>query len=152
MILMFESFVEKLHELAGAALILNNKILLVNSKKYKNEPQKWSIPKGHIEKDMTAIETAIEELSQEANIDLPEQRFEKGKRDELHYVKNGTKKYLVYFVIQVRKTDIDFKLYNDMILKYYLNKDEIAEAGFFSKEDAMELIDPIQAPLLKYLS
>jgi hypothetical protein len=34
-----------------------------------------------------------------------------------------------------------------MILKYYLNKGEIDEAGFFLKEDAVDLIDNLQKPL-----
>lgn len=147
----FEKLEEHLHELSGVALILDNRILLVNSKKYKNVPNKWSIPKGHIEFDMSEIDTAVEELSQEANIQLPESRFKTAKKDELHYTKGEKKKYLVYFVLQIKKTDIDFKLYNDMILKYYLNKEEIAEAGFFSKADATDLIDKAQLPILKYL-
>jgi 8-oxo-dGTP pyrophosphatase MutT (NUDIX family) len=147
-----ENFSDPDHELSGVVLILNNSILLVNAKKNKNEPNKWSIPKGHIENNMTELETAIEELDQEANIQIPVKRFRNAIKDELHYInKNGKKKYLVYFVIQINETDIDFKLYNDMILKYYLNKDEISEAGFFSKEDAVELIDKAQKPILKYL-
>lgn len=146
----FEAF-EKEHELSGAALILDDKILLVNAKKFKDVKNKWSIPKGHIEKDMSEISTAIEELSEEANIHLPLSKFTSAEKGELHYMKNGIKKYLVYFVIKIKKTDIDFKLYNDMILKYYLNKDEIAEAGFFSKQDATELIDKIQLPILNIL-
>lgn len=147
----FETYEEKMHELSGVVVILDNSILLVNSKKYKNIPNKWSIPKGHIETDMSEIETAVSELAEEANIHLPEHRFKNAKKDELHYTKNGIKKYLVFFVIHISKSDIDFKLYNDMILKYYLNKDEIAEAGFFSKEDAIDLIDKKQLPVLKYL-
>lgn len=147
----FESFAEKMHELSGVVLILDDKILLVNSKKYKNEKQKWSIPKGHIDADMTEIETAVEELAQEANIHLPVSRFKNAEKSELHYIKNGIKKYLIYFIVEINKTDIDFKLYNDMILKYYLNKDEIAEAGFFDKNDAADLIDRLQLPILKHL-
>ena len=115
-------------------------------------PNKWSIPKGHIEFDMSEIQTALEELSEEANIRLPVSRFKNAKKEELHYINdNGKKKYLVYFVIRVAKTDIDFKLYNDMILKYYLNKDEISEAGFFKREDAKDLIDRSQLPILGHL-
>jgi len=148
----FEAFAENVHELSGAVVILNDAVLLVNSKKYKNLPNKWSIPKGHIEYDMTEMQTAIEELSEEANIKLPINRFKNAKKEELHYVNDaGKKKYLVYFVIKIDKADIDFKLYNDMILKYYLNKDEISEAGFFSKEDATDLLDKSQLPILKHL-
>lgn len=147
----FEDFTEHQHELSGVVVILDNNILLVNSKKHKHNPNKWSIPKGHIEADMSEIETAIEELSQEANIQLSVSKFVKAKKGELHYIKGGVKKYLVYFVVNITKEDINFKLYNDMILKYYLNKDEIAEAGFFSKEDAAELMDKTQLPVLQYL-
>ena len=147
-----ESLTDHVHELSGAAVILDDSILLVNSKKYKNVPNKWSIPKGHIEFDMSEIQTALEELSEEANIRLPVSRFKNAKKEELHYINdNGKKKYLVYFVIRVAKTDIDFKLYNDMILKYYLNKDEISEAGFFKREDAKDLIDRSQLPILGHL-
>ena len=38
-----------------------------------------------------------------------------------------------------------------MILKYYLNKDEISEAGFFKREDAKDLIDRSQLPILGHL-
>lgn len=146
----FETF-EKEHELSGVVLILDNKILLVNAKKHENENNKWSIPKGHIENDMSELTTAVEELSEEANIDLPFSKFQDAEKGELHYYKNNIKKFLVYFIVKIRKTDIDFKLYNDMILKYYLNKKEIAEAGFFSKQDAQELLDKFQLPVLNHL-
>lgn len=151
MITSFENFNESdSHELAGIVLILDNQILLVNAKKYKNIPNKWSIPKGHIETDMTSLETAITELREEANIKLPAFKFKGAIKDEVSYFKN-VKKNLTYYVLEIDRSDLDFKLYNDMILKYYLNKGEIDEAGFFSKEDAIDLIDNFQKPLLKYL-
>jgi hypothetical protein len=71
--------------------------------------------------------------------------------DKVTYFKNGVKKDLNYFVVKIKKKDLDMKLFNNMILGNFLPKGETSEAGFFSKEDAKELIETNQRGLLKYL-
>jgi 8-oxo-dGTP pyrophosphatase MutT (NUDIX family) len=102
MITLFKKFNEKNlleEDLAGIVLILDNQMLLVNAKKYKNIPNKWSIPKGHIETYVTALETAITELREEANIKLPIFKFKEAITDKLSYVKNIIQKNLTYYVL-----------------------------------------------------
>jgi 8-oxo-dGTP pyrophosphatase MutT (NUDIX family) len=142
---------EKLHTLSGVVLILDNKILLVNPKKFQGVWRKWSIPKGHEEDHLTSLQSAIKELEEEANITLSEERFDKATKDSLEYQKGSALKILDYYVLKITHDDLPFKLYNDMILRYFLKKGEICEAGFFTKEEALDLIEPGQAQVLKYL-
>ena len=143
---------KKAHFLSGIALILENKILLVNPKKYKDESQKWSIPKGHTEMDYNSLESALKELHEEANIDIPETKFINCRQGIINYTRNtGREKNLEFYILKITRADLPFKLYNDMILRFYLNKGEIHEAGFFSKTDAMELIENEQKAILNYI-
>jgi 8-oxo-dGTP pyrophosphatase MutT (NUDIX family) len=143
---------KKAHFLSGIVLILENKILLVNPKKYKDAPHKWSIPKGHTEMDYTSLESALKELQEEANIDLPETKFINCKQGVVNYMRNtGREKNLEFYILKINRSVLPFKLYNDMILRFYLNKGEIHEAGFFSKTDAMELIESEQKSILNYI-
>lgn len=151
----YEEFIneKKKHFLSGIVLILENKILLVNPKKYKDDPKKWSIPKGHTEAELTALESALKELEEEANIDLPESKFMNCKQDKIVYFRDGGReKELLFYILRINRSDLPFKLYNDMILRFYLNKGEIHEAGFFSKEDAKDLIEIDQKPILNFIS
>lgn len=146
----FDEF-EKKHTLSGIVLIMENKILLVHPSKFKNKPKKWSIPKGHNEK-LSDLQAAITELEEESNIKVSAYRLKSAENGILKYSKSGKNKELKYFVIEINRSEIGFKLYNDMILRYYLDKGEIAEAGFFSKADATDLIEIHQQPLLSFLS
>lgn len=142
---------KKLHTLSGIVLILDNKILLVNPKKFQDQKNKWSIPKGHVESDYTSLESALKELSEEANIDIPEFKFYKCETGNIVYTKGNAQKDLEYYILKINRNDLPFKLYNDMILKYYLAKGEICEAGFFDKNEAKDLIEQAQLPILKHL-
>ncbi len=140
------------HFLSGIVLIMENKILLVHPTKFKDKPYKWSIPKGHNETDMSDLETAITELEEEANIKIHPHKLENSINGVLNYSKGAKNKELKYYVLIINRNELDFKLYNNMILRYFLDKLEISEAGFFSKNEAVDLIEEQQKPLLKFLS
>ena len=141
---------QKTHKLSGVVLICNNKILLVRPKKFKKKEKKWSIPKGHVEDDMSIIKTAIIELREEAGIKLSKKQMKSSDKFVIKYEKSGVNKILTCYVVDIEYGDINIKLVNDMILKNFL-KNEIIEAGFFSKEDAEKLIEPQQLEILKIL-
>lgn len=149
----FEKFIgqSSKHLLSGIVLIMENKILLVHPHKFKDKTNRWSIPKGHVEKNMTDLESAIAELEEEANINIHPHKFDSVKSGELGYSKGSKEKELKFYVLNINRSEIGFKLYNDMILRYFLDRTEIAEAGFFSKQDAIDLIEDVQKPLLNYL-
>jgi 8-oxo-dGTP pyrophosphatase MutT (NUDIX family) len=138
------------HNLAGVVVIYKNKILLVKPKKFKVKMRKWSIPKGHIENN-SIIQTALDELREETSLRITPDVLRASLTDKVTYFKNGVKKDLNYFVVKIKKKDLDMKLFNNMILGNFLPKGETSEAGFFSKEDAKELIETNQRGLLKYL-
>lgn len=140
------------HFLSGIVLIMENKILLVHPTKFKDKPNKWSIPKGHNETNMSDLETAITELEEEANIKIHPYKFENSINGVLNYIKGAKNKELKYYVLNISRSDLDFKLYNNMILRYFLDKLEISEAGFFSKNEAIDLIEEQQKELLRFLT
>jgi len=140
----------KSHKLSGVVLICNNKILLVRPKKFKKKEKKWSIPKGHIEDDMSKIKTAITELREEAGIKIAKKQINSSDKFVIEYQKSGVNKNLTCYVVDIEYIDINIKLVNDMILKNFL-KNEIVEAGFFTKKAAEELIEDNQLDILKIL-
>jgi len=140
----------KYHKLSGVVLICNNKILLVRPKKFKKKEKKWSIPKGHIEDDISKIKTAIIELREEAGIKITKKQINSSDKFVIEYEKSGVNKHLTCYVVDIEYGDINIKLVNDMILKNFL-KNEIFEAGFFTKKSAEQLIEDNQLDILKIL-
>lgn len=135
--------------LSGVVVIYKNKILLVKAKKFIGKKQKWSIPKGRIEKNDNNIITAFKELEEETGIKLKNINIiSKGK---LIY-KKGVKKILNYFVIKLSDKDINVEINQDgSIPKYYYKNSEIKKAKFFDKKDAIGKLEFGQLNVLKYL-
>jgi len=138
------------HKLSGVVLIYNNKILLVRPKKFKRKMRKWSIPKGHIERKMSKMQTALKELQEESRVKLKKRHLKQSEKFTLNYIKAGANKDLTCYVVNISKEEMNVRLFNDMILGNFL-KGETVEAGFFSKEDAMTIIEKHQLELLKFL-
>ena len=138
------------HVLPGVILIYNNKILLVRPKKFKNKMKKWSIPKGHVEDKVGKISTALKELEEESRIKLKKKHLKKSPKVILEYIKSGDRKKMTCYIVKIEKDDMNVRLFNDMILGNFL-KGETVEAGFFTKEDAKNLIERTQLDLLKFL-
>ena len=138
------------HTLSGVVLIYNNKILLVRPKKFIRNMKKFSIPKGHIERKMGKIETALKELREESSIKLKRKHIKGSKKVILNYFKAGAEKHLTCYVVKISKDEMNVKLFNDMILSNFL-KGETVEAGFFSKKDAEKIIERHQLELLRFL-
>lgn len=138
------------HNLSGVILIYNNKILLVRPRKFKRKQNKWSIPKGHIEGKMSKMKTALRELEEESRIKLKMKNLKESEKYIIRYIKSNKNKVLTCYVVNIEKEQLNIKLFNDMILNEFL-KGETVQAGFFSKEDAIELIEPHQLELLKFL-
>lgn len=148
----FEDYVfeSKSHFLSGVVLIVDNKILLVRPKKFRRKIRKFSIPKGHIEAKVSKIKTALHELEEESRIKLKKKHLKDSDKITINYEKAGFKKILTCYIVKISKEELKVPLVNDMILRYFL-KNEIEEAGFFSKNDAEKHIEKHQLPLLKYL-
>jgi len=146
---LYESKAES-HNLSGVVLIYNNKILLVRPKKFKKRMKKWSVPKGHIEKGSSKIDTALRELKEESRIKLTKERLKTSPKIVINYFKSNANKTLTCYVVTVSKEEVNVRLFNDMILGNFL-KGETIEAGFFTKEDAEGIIEKDQLELLKFL-
>lgn len=140
----------KSHRLSGVVLILDNKILLVRPKKFRRRMRKWSIPKGHIESKLGKIKSALKELEEESRIKLKKSHLKMAQKLVLNYFKAGANKKLICYIVKIDREDINVTLINDMILGNFL-KGETVEAGFFSKEDAIKIIERHQVELLKFL-
>lgn len=138
------------HRLSGVVLIYNNKILLVRPKKFRRKMRKWSIPKGHIEDKMSKIQTALKELQEESRIKLKKKHLKGSQKINIDYIKSRTFKKLTCYIVNISKEEMNVELFNDMILGNFL-KGETVEAGFFSKDDAIKIIEKYQLDLLNFL-
>jgi len=135
---------KKLHFLSGIALIVEDRILMVNAKKHFKHGDKWSIPKGHIEGDDSLL-SALQELREESGIILDD------NYDELFqysYKKSGFNILMDVYVYRRSKEDIEKYLDGWNISRDYLDEDEILEAAFLTLEEATDYIDLSMIDLL----
>lgn len=139
----------KLHELSGIALIVENKILLVHPKKYKEEKYKWSIPKGHIEgKD--SHKSALKELEEESGISIKDKEF--NEKFTIDYKKSGVVKFMEVYVYRLEKKDIEKYLGEKWeIKKKWYDKDEIWKCKFFDIKQAQNKIESGMLEIIEHL-
>jgi hypothetical protein len=150
LILEFDEYLEMVDDtLAGVVVIYKNRILLVKPKKFKNKKNKWSIPKGHVENN-NILQSALDELREETSLKLSLDTLRRSPMDQIIYLKQGIRKDLKFFIVNLKKKELGIKLVNNMILGHKL-KGETCEAGFFSKSDAEKLIESTQKIALKYI-
>lgn len=144
---LFEKFKDskKIHTLSGVALIVDNKILLVKATKYKNQKNRWSIPKGHIEG--TSLVSALKELKEETGITI-DRNF--NHILEIDYKMGDVKKTMDIYVYHRDKVDILEYIDEDWSIKRkLLNPKEIIKAKFMDFEEAKKKIDPRMSKILK---
>ena len=106
----------------GAIVYNKNKEVLI----VKHTAGHWDFPKGHVEKDVTEIETAKREVKEETNIDV---KIYDNCRYEIHYnPKENVEKTVVFFLAS-NITDNTIK-----------QDSEIANIGWFSYNKALDIL------------
>lgn len=147
-LLLFEAFKRRTHNLAGVAVIVGNKILLVHPKKFKRYDNKWSIPKGHVESTNSLI-SALKELREETGI-----RLNMNYNDylELEYTKSGVDKKLEVYIYRLGKSDVDRYLDKGWKVKDNLyDRREILKSQFIEINQAYTKVEPFMLTLLDYI-
>lgn len=147
-LLLFEAFKRRTHNLAGVAVIVGNKILLVHPKKFKRYDNKWSIPKGHVESTNSLI-SALKELREETGI-----RLNMNYNDylELEYTKSGVDKKLEVYIYKLGKSDVDRYLDKGWKVKDNLyDRREILKSQFIEINQAYTKVEPFMLTLLDYI-
>jgi 8-oxo-dGTP pyrophosphatase MutT (NUDIX family) len=147
-LLLFEAFKKKTHNLAGVAVVVDNRILLVHPKKFKRYSNKWSIPKGHVESRNSLI-SALKELREETGIRL---NMNYDDFIELEYSKSGFDKKLEVYIYKLSKSDIDKYLDKGWKIKDSLyDRREILKSQFIDIDRAYTKVEPFMLTLLDYL-
>lgn len=86
----------------------------------------WSIPKGHVEKGETEIETALREIKEETNLDCE--------------ILEGFRKVVKYSPYPNVIKDVVFYLAKANSDKISIQTEEVTSAAFFSESEASALI------------
>jgi 8-oxo-dGTP pyrophosphatase MutT (NUDIX family) len=147
-LLLFESFRRRTHNLAGVAVIVGNKILLVHPKKFKRYDNKWSIPKGHVESTNSLV-SALKELREETGIRL---NMNYDDYLELEYTKSGVDKKLEVYIYRLSKSDVDRYLDKGWKIKDNLyDRREILKSRFIEINQAYTKVEPFMLTLLDYI-
>ena len=147
-LLLFESFKRRTHNLAGVAVIVGNRILLVHPKKFKRYNNKWSIPKGHVESTNSLI-SALKELREETGIRL---NMNYDDYLELEYTKSGFDKKLEVYIYRLSKSDIHKYLDKGWKVKDNLyDRKEILKSKFIRINKAYNKVEPFLLTLLDYI-
>ena len=120
------------HNLSGIALLVDNKICLVLPRKHKGK-KKYSIPKGHIEKNMTALDNAHKEMLEETGIDITGYVYDDIVK--YIYIKNGVEKSLNVYVYNITLEEFS------EIDRVTRNKKEITKVKLFKKEKAKKMVE-----------
>lgn len=139
----YNTFKDETHQLAGIALIVDNKkICLVLPKKFKGE-EKYSIPKGHAEEGKSLFYNAYLEMKEETGIDIGLREADSSFK--YTYKKNGIKKNLHVFIIHVSKEE-----YEDLP-KGRWDQKEIHKVKLCKRKKALNLVEPHFKKLIRYL-
>jgi|GEM_PF-6994175 len=148
--ILFEYF-KKCQSLSGIVLLLEDKILLVQPRKFRKHDKKWSIPKGHVESG-NYLESALNELKEETGITISSDPLYEFNYE---YVKNKAKKDLKVFVYRLTKDDIGKYLKKtkkiEKIRGSLFNNNEIYQSRFFTIEEAEIHLEKKLRGLLKNL-
>ena len=128
---------KKLHFLSGIALIVDNRILMVNAQKHSEYGDKWSIPKGHIEGG-DSLMSALQELREESGVILD---YNYDEVFQYTYKKSGFNKLMDVYVYRKSKQDVEKYLDGWNISRDYLDEEEIIEASFLTPQEATDCID-----------
>lgn len=144
-------YLDVIQRLAGVMVIVDDKVLLVKPKKFKQSKEKWSIPKGKLEK-VSIIDSALLELKEETGIILPEDKLKNVERKRVFYNKGQVIKELISFVVRLNKEDLTVDMNKKWeVYKKHFDTDEVYKAKFFTKEQAMNKLETGQIPLLKFM-
>ncbi len=129
--------------LAGACIVHNNKILLVQQKPEGDQPEKWGPPAGHAESEETPVNTAIRETKEETNLDI----------EILGFVQSGilespnAKDYVLVFYSAMPKNVSQLKIKEDEINNYvWATLTDLKENKFPLRKDFLKF------PLIKSLT
>jgi ADP-ribose pyrophosphatase YjhB (NUDIX family) len=126
---------KKEKDTSGIMFIHGGKVLLV----FQTD-NRWSYPKGHIEKGEGKKAAAIRETEEEVGVKLPRNIIKNSKKS-LAFMNKERKKYWYY---SYHLSDEEFEEYFDseyIISKNKLQAKEIIQAKFVSFADAKKLID-----------
>lgn len=144
-------YIDTVQRLAGVIVIIDDKILLVKPKKFKQSKEKWSIPKGKAEKS-SIIDSALLELKEETGITLSKEKLKNVEKTRIFYKKGRIIKELISFVIKLDKEDLTIDINKKWeVHKKHFDTDEVYKAKFFTKEQAMNKIETGQISLLKFM-
>jgi len=127
---------------AGLAIIYKEKILLVHptNARWTNS---YSIPKGHVEAEESALEAAIRETQEEVGISV---RYSLIKMPALEtfYIKQKSGKpwkKLSYFMVHINELS-DIGLTSEIVPKSQIQAEEVDWAGFVDFEEAKKRMIP----------
>ena len=144
-------FLDVAQRLAGVMVIVDDKVLLVKPKKFRGEDEKWSIPKGKVEK-MSIIDSALLELKEETGITLPKESLKGTEREKIYYRKSDKVKELTTFGVKMDKKDLSVDMNKKWeVHKKHFDTDEVYKAKFFTKKQAMTKLESGQISLLKFM-
>ena len=145
-------YLDTIQRLSGVMVIVDDKVLLVKPKKFRETPEKWSIPKGKIDKDFSIMNNAVRELEEETGIKLLKTQIKESDKTKIFYKKSGTIKELSVYVIRLDKDDLTVNMNKKWeVHKKHFDTDEVYKARFFTKQQAIDKIELGQMPLLKYM-
>ena len=145
----------RINHLAGIVLIVDEKVLLVQPRKFKKYDDMWSIPKGHVKKKQKKLDAALKEFYEETGIILNKEQIEQKivSSSNIFYKKSGVIKELKYFVIKMTIDDIKpyLKRKTSQVKKSYFKSKEIFNIKFFTKIEAESIIEKGQFSILREL-
>ena len=122
--------------ISSGLIILKQKKILLLKPKGIDSCGHYSIPKGIVEKGESYREAAVRETYEEVGLKIPLSLLSREEKS-IKYINKGKLTKIVY--CYVVKIDEKSKI-PDVIPNEWLQKEEVLHAGFYSKEEAFNLI------------
>ena len=148
---LIKEYKEKIQELSGFLIIVDEKVLLVKPKKFKGVANKWSITKGKVG-GRKKFKNALKELEEETGIILTKDIKPNTEKVNTYYKKSGQLKKLTTYIIRLNESDLGVSIDDKWeVSRENLDGEEIYKAKFFSIKKAMTKIELGQLPLLRMI-
>lgn len=96
----------------------------------------WTPPKGHVDPGENDLETALRETQEETGIEANQLTVLEGFRRELNYVARQKPKTVIYWLAEVKDSDVEIRLSQEHQAYRWLGLDEACQLAQFEEMKA----------------
>uniref|UniRef100_UPI002540129A bis(5'-nucleosyl)-tetraphosphatase [asymmetrical] n=1 Tax=Euleptes europaea TaxID=460621 RepID=UPI002540129A len=133
-LIIFRKLREAASSPSAAATVENNIEYLLLQTSYGTHH--WTPPKGHVDPGEDDLQTALRETQEEAGLDPSQFTILEGFKKELNYTVRGKPKSVIYWLAEMKDSDVEVKLSSEHQAFRWLPLNEACELSGYQDMQA----------------